>query len=157
MCFVQSSEGIWSKQLLNFVAAASFAGGAKLGPKEQAYIAVVKQLNLAAAQHTPVDPIAAFGSACEQYEDKTPDTLMSNCWKLLGDILSVARARGLAPGQDDYVEALLEVCFVLDRSAHASIVQSITPLVTPSSTTCSLCWASTSSACAQPSTPASNT
>lgn len=90
-------------------AGASFAGAAKLGPKEQAYVAVVKELNQAAAEHIPRDPINLFGAACEKYEDKTPDTLMSNCWKLLGDVLSVARARGLTPGQDDYVEALLQV------------------------------------------------
>eukprot|EP00878_Enallax_costatus_P026786 GHUV01028785.1.p1 GENE.GHUV01028785.1~~GHUV01028785.1.p1 ORF type:complete len:713 (+),score=229.05 GHUV01028785.1:118-2256(+) len=87
---------------------ASFSVGAKLGPKEQAYVAVTKQLNQAAAEGTPMDPISAYGAACEQYEDKTPDTLMSNCWKLLGDILSVARARGLNPGSDEYIDALLQ-------------------------------------------------
>lgn len=108
-----------SLSVLMSPAAASFAGGAKLGPKEQAYVAVVKQLNQAAAQHTPMDPIAAFGSACEQYEDKTPDTLMSTCWKLLGDILSVARARGLTSGHEDYVDALLQVHLQLTNQSSA--------------------------------------
>lgn len=81
---------------------------------------MVKQLNAAAAagpNAAKVDPVSAFGAACEQYEDKTPDTLMSNCWKLLGDILSIAQRQGIAPTQGHmYIESLLQVtgwhCFV---------------------------------------------
>ncbi|WIA20103.1 hypothetical protein OEZ85_005959 [Tetradesmus obliquus] len=93
----------------------AFAGGAKLGPQEQAYVAVVKQLTAAAAAAAAgggaaqPDPITAFGAACEQYEDKSPDTLMSNCWKLLGDILSIAQGKGATPAQGTgYVEMLLQ-------------------------------------------------
>ncbi|WIA40386.1 hypothetical protein OEZ86_013748 [Tetradesmus obliquus] len=92
----------------------AFAGGAKLGPQEQAYVAVVKQLTAAAAAAAggggaQPDPITAFGAACEQYEDKSPDTLMSNCWKLLGDILSIAQGKGATPAQGTgYVEMLLQ-------------------------------------------------
>lgn len=93
----------------------AFAGGAKLGPQEQAYVAVVKQLTAAAAAAAAgggaaqPDPITAFGAACEQYEDKSPDTLMSNCWKLLGDILSIAQGKGATPAQGtSYVEMLLQ-------------------------------------------------
>uniref|UniRef100_A0A383W7X6 Nuclear pore protein n=1 Tax=Tetradesmus obliquus TaxID=3088 RepID=A0A383W7X6_TETOB len=93
----------------------AYAGGAKLGPQEQAYMAVVKQLTAAAAAAAAgggaaqPDPITAFGAACEQYEDKSPDTLMSNCWKLLGDILSIAQGKGATPAQGTgYVEMLLQ-------------------------------------------------
>jgi hypothetical protein len=80
-----------------------------MGPREQAYVQVVKQLNAAAAQHRALDPVQAFGSACEQYEDKAPDTVMSSCWQLLGHILSVAAAQGIGPGKGaDYIEALLQ-------------------------------------------------
>lgn len=88
-----------------------FAGGTKLGPKEQAYVAAVKALNEAAAASRPLDPIHAFGAACEQYEDKTPNTLMSTCWKLLGDILAKAQARQLSPTaqQQAFTEAMIQV------------------------------------------------
>jgi hypothetical protein len=91
-----------------------FAGGAKLGPKEQAYVAAVKRLNEAVAAKQPVNSIATFGAACEQYEDKQPTTLMSSCWKLLGDILSKAQARGLSPADQPqlYIEALIQVGLV---------------------------------------------
>jgi hypothetical protein len=79
-------------------------------------VAVVKQLTAAAAaaagggSAAQPDPITAFGAACEQYEDKSPDTLMSNCWKLLGDILSIAQGKGATPSQGTgYVEMLLQV------------------------------------------------
>jgi hypothetical protein len=101
---------------LSLLPPGAFAGGAKLGPKEQAYVSVVKQLSSAAAAAAAggsapqPDPIAAFGAACEQYEDKSPDTLMSSCWKLLGDILSIAQGKGATPSQNtDYVEMLLQV------------------------------------------------
>eukprot|EP00879_Flechtneria_rotunda_P017063 GHRR01017870.1.p1 GENE.GHRR01017870.1~~GHRR01017870.1.p1 ORF type:complete len:730 (+),score=267.93 GHRR01017870.1:831-3020(+) len=89
--------------------ASAFAGGAKSSPKEQAYVSVVKQLNEAAAQGKQMDPITAFGAACEQYEDKTPETLMSACWKLLGDVLAVAQSRGISPSDgSEYSDALLQ-------------------------------------------------
>jgi hypothetical protein len=85
-------------------------------------VSVVKQLSTAAAAAAAggsapqPDPIAAFGAACEQYEDKSPDTLMSNCWKLLGDILSIAQGKGAAPSQGtDYVEMLLQVRCVAEQ------------------------------------------
>lgn len=58
-----------------------------------------------------MDPIPAFGAACESYEDKTTDTLMSTCWKLLGDILRGPRDAGLSPGaqQQACVDAMLQV------------------------------------------------
>ena len=88
-----------------------FAGGTRLGPKEQAYVNAVKKLNEASAAHQRVDPINAFGAACEQYEDKTPNTLMSTCWKLLGDILATAQARGLSPADvpQMFTEAMIQV------------------------------------------------
>lgn len=72
-----------------------------------------------------MDSIASYGAACEQYEDKTPDTLMSNCWKLLGDILSVARARGLNPQSEDYIDALLQVGDLVQRGLSLDAEQSI--------------------------------
>lgn len=86
-----------------------FAGGTKLGPKEQAYVAAVKKLNEAAAARQQLDPISAFGAACEQFEDKTHNTLMSTCWKLLGDILAPAQSvRDASP--QVFTEALIQVC-----------------------------------------------
>jgi len=87
-----------------------FAGGAKLGPKEQAYVAAVRKLNEAAAAKRPLDPISAFGAACEQYEDKTPNTLMSTCWKLLGDILAQVQAKQLSPKDNTrFTECMVQV------------------------------------------------
>lgn len=87
-----------------------FAGGAKLGPKEQAYVAAVRKLNEAAAAKRPMDPISAFGAACEQYEDKTPNTLMSTCWKLLGDILAQVQAKQLSPKDNTrFTECMVQV------------------------------------------------
>lgn len=88
-----------------------FAGGAKLGPKEQAYVAAVKQLNVAAAAKQPVDPVSTLGAACEKYEDKSKETPMSSCWRLLGDILAGAQSRRLNPVDQpqQYIEALIQV------------------------------------------------
>lgn len=85
-------------------------------------MAAVKKLNEAAAAKQPINPITAFGAACEQYEDKQPTTLMSTCWKLLGDIL--AQTRSLTPAdQQLYVEALIQVSKggleVMHTCAHA--------------------------------------
>jgi hypothetical protein len=90
-------------------AAVVFAGGTKLGPKEQAYVAAVKKLNEASAAKLAVDPIATFGAACEQYEDKTLNTLMSTCWKLLGDIVAKAPRVSPADHPQQYIEALIQV------------------------------------------------
>lgn len=110
--------------LLPAVPAVVFAGGAKLGPKEQAYVAAVKRLNEAAAAKQPINAVSTFGAACEQYEDKQPTTLMSSCWKLLGDILSKAQARGLSPADQPqlYIEALIQVSLAWSRGCdHCSV------------------------------------
>jgi hypothetical protein len=88
----------------------------QLSPKEQAYISVVKQLNVAAAAKQPVDAVAAFGAACASTEDKSSSTLMSGCWRLLGDVLS--RTRGLLPGapQGAVVQAMVQVCAAHGRA-----------------------------------------
>jgi hypothetical protein len=95
-------------------AAVVFAGGAKLGAKEQSYVSAVKKLNEDNAAHPgqlSIDPITLMTAACEPYENKTMSTTMSACWRLLGDIMSDAKARGLNPSSDPamYTESLIKV------------------------------------------------
>jgi hypothetical protein len=70
------------------------------------------------------DPITEFGSASVSHEDKGHDTLMSSCWSLLSDILSVARTQGLAPDEknkEKYMEALLQVRELTKRSDNSRL------------------------------------
>jgi hypothetical protein len=101
-----------------------FAGGAKLGAKEQSYVSAVKKLNEDNAAHPgrlSTDPITLMTAACEPFENKTMATTMSACWRLLGDIMSDARARGLNPSSDPavYIESLIKVSTALCFFRHA--------------------------------------
>ncbi|KAG1678895.1 hypothetical protein FOA52_003563 [Chlamydomonas sp. UWO 241] len=89
----------------------SSAGGglSRLPPKEGAYVGVIAAANAAASSSSAsFNLVREFGIACKANEDKAHETVMSNCWALLGDILGEVKARGVGPSNGGrFIDALL--------------------------------------------------
>jgi hypothetical protein len=88
--------------------------GAKLGPRDVAYMAALKKISAAAAtSQEPINATTELAAACASAEaaGAAPDGgAMSGVWEQLLGVLRIAAGRGLKPADGPvYVEALVQV------------------------------------------------